>query len=91
MDMGYALLQNNIMNFEFDSGEYNLDISSNTLGMIEFYEPNLSPSQQTNALKTSFDWQYYQHVPIHTRTQHFLHKVASIKDTNDVLFTTLET
>jgi len=44
MDMGYALLQNNIMNFEFDSGEYNLDISSNTLGMIEFYEPNPSPS-----------------------------------------------
>ena len=55
MDMGYALLQNNIMSFEFDSREYNLDISSNSLGMIEFYEPNLSPSQQTNAPKTSFD------------------------------------
>jgi len=55
MDMGYALLQHNIMSFEFDGGEYNSDISSNTLGMIEFYEPNLYPSQQTNALKTSFD------------------------------------
>ena len=91
MDMGYALLQNNIMSFEFDGGEYNSDISSNTLGMIEFYEPNLYPSQQTNAPKTSFDWKYYQHVPIHTRIQHFLHKVASIKDITDVLFTTLET
>ena len=49
--MGYALLQNNIMSFEFDGREYNSDISSNTLGMIEFYEPNLSPSQQTNAPK----------------------------------------
>ena len=55
MDMGYALLQNNIMSFEFDGREYNSDISSNTLGMIEFYEPNLSPSQQTNAPKISFD------------------------------------
>ena len=53
MDMGYALLQSNIMSS--DGGEYILDISSNTLGMIEFYEPNLSPSQQTNAPKTSFD------------------------------------
>ena len=51
MDMGYALLQNNIMSFEFDGGEYNSDISSNTLGMIEFYEPNLYPSQQTNDRK----------------------------------------
>ena len=38
MDMGYALLQNNIMSFEFDGGEYNSDISSNT-------------SQQTNDRK----------------------------------------
>ena len=34
MDMGYALLQNNIMSFEFDGGEYNSDISSNTLGWL---------------------------------------------------------
>ena len=76
MVMGYALLQNTIISFEFDGEEYNSDIPSNTLGMIEFYEPKISPSQQTNALKTSFDWQYYQHVPIQTRTQWFLHKVA---------------
>ena len=74
MDMGYALLQSNIMSF--DGGEYILDISSNTLGMIEFYKPNHSPSQQTNAPKTSFDLEYYQRVLIHTRTQRFLYKLA---------------
>jgi hypothetical protein len=54
--MGYALLlQSNIMSF--GGGEFNLDISSNTLGMIELYELSLFP--QLHAPNTSFGLQIF--------------------------------
>jgi hypothetical protein len=54
--MGYALLlQSNIMSF--GGGEFNLDISSNTLGMIELYETSLFP--QLHAPNTSFGLQIF--------------------------------
>ena len=54
--MGYALLlQSNIMSF--GGGEFNLYISSNTLGMIELYESSLFP--QLHALNTSFGLQIF--------------------------------
>jgi hypothetical protein len=56
IDIGYALLlQSNIMSF--GGGEINLDISSNTLGMIALYEPNLFP--QTHTSNTSFGLQIF--------------------------------
>ena len=77
IDIGYALLlQSNIISF--GGGQINLYISSNTLGMIVLYEPNLFP--QTHTPDTSFGLQIlFQILSCRSRSCSFGCEIISLR------------